>query len=322
MPDEEKDLALSSPPIPELTEAGEASLAEVASAVTGTPVESQETTPGDTSDDTADTGAEESSSSESEETPEFLTLDPANISQSISALITENSEFANIFASRVGQAAATKYQPQIEQLTSDLAAERGQQLVTKYDGMTDEDRGKAFTNAPQLASQYAAAKEAIQNPSAVSSMQELRTSILELSGMALEKGMPQEKLDEFLKKADDGGYDLDEQGNPYKSWTGPYHSLQREVMGALLDARPSVVSESPEVSKGKPADTASPDLGPSRRTSNNDSPAKYTMAEVRAMNPEQQFEAFGDTPGAVEEAIRKGIVTDVSDATNAVLGLT
>ncbi len=321
MPDDEKDLAFDSPPIPDLSEAGQASLDALAEEIIGVP-KSQDAGSGDPIDDTETKGAEEADSSESEETPGKLEIDSANISQGISALISSNPEFANIFKSRVGQAAASKYLPKIEQLNTDLASERGQKLVERVDGMTAEERGQLMTNEPKTAVQYAVAKEALQNPSAGANLRQLRTSIVNLSSMALEKGMPQKKLDEFLVKANTGGYDLDEQGQEHLDWTGAYHLLEREVMSELLDSRPSAVTKPPANSNGKPADTASPDMGSARRSSDNSSPAKYTLAEVRKMNPEQQFEAFGEEENAIEKAIQAGIITEVSEATSEVLGIT
>jgi hypothetical protein len=321
VPDEKVDLAFNSPPVLELTDAAKTSLEELASEVTGGTSESQEGFAGDTPvvPDTGD--AEESGDLESEETPELLTIDKANISQGISDAIASDSEFANIFNSRVGAAARTKYQPEIDKLTGELAVMQGAQVIESVEGMSAEERGRAFTEQPQLAIQYDAARNAQQNQNTNASVQQLRNSILNLSSLALDKGMSEEKLNEFMDKANSGGYDLDEQGNPYADWTGPYHSLEREVMGELLDSRPSTLPESPE-KKSKPADTATPDMGTARRSSNGDSPAKYTIEEVRKMTPPQQFKAFGEEEGAIEKAIQAGIISGSSEATQEVLGLT
>lgn len=320
MPEEKRSLALNSPPIPDLTKAGEASLEELASDVTGENSESQEGFAGDLSEK-KEKGAVKTETPESEKTPESLSIDPANISQGISDLIASNSEFANIYNSRVGAAARTKYQPQIDRLSGQLAEVQGTQIIESIDGMTSEERGVAFTDNPQLSMKYDAAKKAQQNPGANLSIQQLRTSILNLTALALEKGMSEEKINGFIDKANSGEYDLDPQGNPYADWTGPYHALETEVIGELLDSRPSTLPESPKT-KEIPADTANPDLGTARRSATGDNPAKYTIQEVRKMTPPEQFAAFGEEPNAIEEAIQAGIISGVSDETNEVLGIT
>ncbi|KKL14699.1 hypothetical protein LCGC14_2513050, partial [marine sediment metagenome] len=213
--------------------------------------------------DDIQTEGEASTGEASEEEIEYIRIDPNNISKDISGLLRDNSQFTNVFLSHVGQKARSQHQPEIDRLTEENATLRVVYNRQRFEGMEQEEINKQFANDPQFAREYT---EAVHStPQASIGMTQLRSSISGLMEYALSKGMPIERTEEFLQKANAGDYDKDTQGQSHSDWTGAFGLLQQDMLNELLDSKPSAEPKEEPISK-KPADAANPDMaGESRR---------------------------------------------------------
>ena len=248
----------------------------------------------------------------------FIRLDRKQLGKELSRLQRDDPEFANVLNSLVGQKARAKYQPRVDELSRELDAYRYREQATKFQGLTAEDLGNRVQTDPAFAREYSTFRQTPQ-PGSDSEIVYYRAQVENLMDNALSLGLDSARIESFRQEITAGKYDKDSSGQ-LLGLGEAYGMMQRDLMNEIAMAnKPAAPQAASRTATTKPAvsDSASPDLSTANRSNVNG--AKFTWAEVKAMNPEQLIIHFPGDDDLVN-SIRTGRVTGVPiEATEAII---
>lgn len=285
MPDD--DLVLSSPNIEDDAESGEEALESEGQDSQDTGSQRQDA---DTSEDQSDDG--------------LISIKRSDFSGEIRRLVQDEPEFAQAFNSHVGQKARLRYQPRIDERDVQIQALREGAQSDAIRGMRPEDIQKKFAEDPDFARQYTnSVHPESSSAEGMADGARGRAAFSTLLADALDAGLTAEQVQAIEKKATDGGYANDADGQVLTHWSEQLPLVSQDITAQV---RGNIQPNTKSTNKN----TASPDVsgGSSRRSGS----AKWTKAQVDAMTPAEVLEAF---PGEndFENAVRTGQISGYSD---------
>ena len=229
-----------------------------------------------------------------------------NTYQEVQRLIRENPEFANAFNQSVGNKAKRQYQPQIDELNTRLQMADNATRRMEIQGMDEEAIEQRFANDPSFAREYTETVHPQDNSAQLENMRVLGT-IQNLFSAAVDQGLPEEKVEGYLKDIQAGKYDS-------VSHAEAIGNLQSVIYQDLATLTPSASAKT-DIPASQPAqkvDTATPDM--SGNSSSPNTGQTWSFDEIRAMNPEQMVKTFPNDEDYMN-AVRAGRITGFSSET-------
>ena len=272
---ESSNLALSSPPIPE--------------EVPGTPVE--EVTPSTES-------VVEGEVSQEPVVDDVITISRKDLDREIARLQREDKDFANLFNRTVGNKAAQRYKPTIDQLTAQNEALTLALRRQEYSALTPEQVNERFKTDAQFAQDYARVVHApVTPPSApVDNSASARQQLNTIMQMGVNAGLTDADIKEIQGNISNGAYDTSE------SILESLENLQNDVVRRIRSQSTPAPVSTPRTPTPAPArtDTASPDMSnPAGRSTQRE---QYTNEYVKNLPWEEQFKLL-DRLGGMSKAL-------------------
>ena len=260
-----------------------------------------------------------------EETPQedeeqyFVRLDKRNLQQQLLDFVNQDPDARQIYNRSVGNQAAKRYQPRIQELEAERDTYRQLLLREQYSRLTPEEVNQRFQNDPEFARNYAAITHSnVQPPNTEATLaavqENLVAGIRNIVGAGQRQGLTEQDLAEIAQAMQSGVYDKDETGTdlPPSMWREVLENVQEDVTRRIVANRTRV--ETPETPTQPPVETlpttprvdsARPDMAqPGTRGVRTTS---ITMREFKQLPWEEQFSFIGD--GSVEQAVADGRIT-------------
>ena len=265
-------------------------------------------------------GTQEAATTEEATTTDegFIRLDRKQLGKELSRLQRDDPEFANVLNSLVGQKARAKYQPRVDELSRELDAYRYREQASKFTGLSPEDLGSRMQADPAFAREYSAFRQ-VPQPEVDNEIVYYRGQVESLMDNALSLGIDPIRVESFRQEIVAGKYDKDSSGQPLGLGEA-YGLMQRDLMTEIATAnKPVAPQTTTRTATTRPAvsDSASPDLSTTNRSNGNG--ARFSWAEVKAMNPDQLIQHFpGDDD--IVNSIRSGRISGAPiEATEAII---
>ena len=273
----ERDLALSSPPIPE----------EVPATLDGIPV----TEP-----------VVEEQVSQAPVDNDLITISRKDLDREIARLQREDKDFANVFNRTIGNKAAQRYKPTIDQLTAQNEALTLALRRQEYSALTPEQVNERFKNDPVFAQDYARVVHAPVTPSPAP-VDTSANGLLQLNTimrLGVNAGLTDVDVKEIQANIGNGTYDTSE------FLADSLENLQNDVVRRIRSQ--STPTPTPRTPAPVPTrtDTASPDMSnPAGRSTQRE---QYTNDYVKNLPWEEQFKLIDRLGGMVKALADKTII--------------
>lgn len=233
--------------------------------------------------------------------------DDVNTYQEVQRLIRENPKFANAFNDAVGKKAARQYKPQIDELNTRLQMASTATRRAEIQAMDDETIEQRFASDPTFAREYTDTVHAPEANTAQLENMRVLSTIQNLFSVAADQGLPEEKVEGYLKDIQAGKYDS-------VSHAEAIGQLQSAIYQDLATLSPSVntKTDTPASQPSQKVDTATPDMSGNSTSPN--SSQTWSYEEVQRMNPEQMLKFFPKDEDYMN-AVREGRITGFSNET-------
>ena len=236
----------------------------------------------------------------SSEPEEWIQLNPKQLQAEINRLREENPDFLRIFNTEVGNAAARKYQPQIQARDRQLESERKLRRRLEIERMDEKEIETKFASDPEFAREYAdlvhfKPQEQVDDPSDA-----ILEAVDEMISEATAQGLPKESIDKLIARAQAGEF-----GTPDEHWSRGVARLQRaftlETVAFKAGSTPPP-AVNPKVTKGGPVGSSA------SRGADGGKPYNFkTAAEFNALPRAEQERILNDPDGlAAVEQLAKG----------------
>ena len=269
----EQNLALSSPPIPE--------------EVPGTPVEGTPVT---------EPVVEGEVSQEPVVDNDLITISRKDLDKEIARLQREDKDFANVFNRTIGNKAAQRYKPTIDQLTAQNEALTLALRRQEYSALSPEQVNERFKTDAQFAQDYARVVHAPVTPppapvdNSISARQQLNT----IMQMGVNAGLTETDVREIQTNIGNGTYDTSD------SLDESLENLQNDVVRRIRSQSTPTIAKTPIPPAPTRTDTASPDMSnPAGRSTQRE---QYTNDYVKNLPWEEQFKLI-DRLGGMDKAL-------------------
>ena len=273
----DRDLALSSPPMPE----------EVPATLDGIPV----TEP-----------VVEEQVSQAPVDNDLITISRKDLDREIARLQREDKDFANVFNRTIGNKAAQRYKPTIDQLTAQNEALTLALRRQEYSALTPEQVNERFKNDPVFAQDYARVVHAPVTPSPAP-VDTSANGLLQLNTimrLGVNAGLTDVDVKEIQANIGNGTYDTSE------FLADSLENLQNDVVRRIRSQ--STPTPTPRTPAPVPTrtDTASPDMSnPAGRSTQRE---QYTNDYVKNLPWEEQFKLIDRLGGMVKALADKTII--------------
>lgn len=273
----DRDLALSSPPMPE----------EVPATLDGIPV----TEP-----------VVEEQVSQAPVDNDLITISRKDLDREIARLQREDKDFANVFNRTIGNKAAQRYKPTIDQLTAQNEALTLALRRQEYSALTPEQVNERFKNDPVFAQDYARVVHAPVTPSPAP-VDTSANGLLQLNTimrLGVNAGLTDVDVKEIQANIGNGTYDTSE------FLADSLENLQNDVVRRIRSQ--STPTPTPRTPAPVPTrtDTASPDMSnPAGRSTQRE---QYTNDYVKNLPWEEQFKLIDRLGGMAKALADKTII--------------
>lgn len=246
----------------------------------------------------------------------FVRLDKRNLQQQLLDFVNQDPDARQIYNRSVGNQAAKRYQPRIQELEAERDTYRQLLLREQYSRLTPEEVNTRFKNDPEFARNYAAITHSnIQPPNNQTTLDAVRENLVagvrNIVGVGQRQGLTEQDLAEIAQAMQSGAYDRDETGTdlPPSMWREVLENVQEDVTRRIVVNRTKGVENTPPPVEAPPVvthvDSARPDMAQAgtrgvRTTS-------ITMRDFKNLPWEEQFSFIGD--GSVSQAVADGRIT-------------
>ena len=164
-----------------------------------------------------------------------ITIDKTNLSKELLRLEKEDPEFANQFNINVGNKAARKYKPIIDNLTAERDAAVNELRRREMLALPDNEKAEKFANDPAWATEYARLvhtkpEEVVAQRRMVMEREQINTTLLDTFEEARTAGLDDAHVTAVMEEVKSGKFDRDADGNILN----PYISIAR-IQKALTD---------------------------------------------------------------------------------------
>lgn len=252
----------------------------------GTVAEGEETTPASPEED-------------------FIRLNRKELQSGILQLERENEDFRRLFNTRVGNTAATKYQPIIKQKEQEIEQLRNELFKLEVQQMNEQEVERKFSSDPIWARKYT---EAIhQQPPQPSSSNDDEALIIAAVNQTLDfgrsYGLSDSAMTTIQNKASNGAYDIEGE-----SWQQSLQRMQGDILDQIAKKNSGNGTKTPPTIN-KSITEGGPDLSP--KTKGGPSAAALavpkTVREFNDLPKSRQLEILSDEEGMkAVEALAKG----------------
>lgn len=232
--------------------------------------------------------------------PEYIHLRADQLHAEIARLERDNEDFARLFNTRIGDKAAKKYQPQLEdrdRKIEDLNRELRRRDILSMD---EEEIETKFASDPEFAREYAELVHYQPPAQDQSDETTILTAVNEAFDWARSQGLDDETIAKVQRKAANEEYDREGE-----SWVYSLQRMQQDLSQEIVSRKTST----PDPPRTNPNLGSGPDLTPSNRQRGSVSAeVPKTIAEFKALPTSRQYEILDDPEGlaAVEELAKRG----------------
>lgn len=230
--------------------------------------------------------------------PEYIHLRADQLHAEIARLERENEDFARLFNTRIGDKAAKKYQPQLEERDrkiEDLNRELRRRDILSMD---EEEIETKFASDPEFAREYAELVHYQPPTQDQTDETTIITAVNEAFDWARSQGLDDDAIARIQQKAANEEYDREGE-----SWVYSLQRMQQDLAQELFRKQtPTPPRTNPNLSSG-------PDLTPpNRQRGSVSAEVPKTIAEFKALPVSRQNEILDDPEGlaAVEELAKRG----------------
>lgn len=164
-----------------------------------------------------------------------ITIDKTNLSKELLRLEKEDPEFANQFNINVGNKAARKYKPIIDNLTAERDAAVNELRRREMIALPDAEKAEKFANDPAWATEYARLvhtkpETLVAQRRAEAEKESINNALTDTFSEARSMGLDEEHVAAVINEVRSGKFDRDADGNILN----PYISIAR-IQKALTD---------------------------------------------------------------------------------------
>ena len=228
---------------------------------------------------------------------DLITISRKDLDREIARLQREDKDFANVFNRTIGNKAAQRYKPTIDQLTAQNEALTLALRRQEYSALTPEQVNERFKNDPVFAQDYARVVHAPVTPppapvdNAAAARQQLNT----IMQMGVNAGLTDADVKEIQANIGNGTYDTSE------SIAESLENLQNDVVRRIRSQSTPTIAKTPVPPAPTRTDTASPDMSnPAGRSTQRE---QYTNEYLKSLPWEEQFKLI-DRLGGMDKAIQ------------------
>lgn len=251
-------------------------------------------------------------------------FDLDDISGSIRRLQEANPQVANVINSMVGNKAKRQWEPRVQEAKLEAERYRRELELERLKAIPTEERNRRIATDADFANMV---REIEQGPDYEAQMRNLAATRRIFSTLqdAVDRGLPEEKAEEYLTRISQGEFDKDESGNDldFESAMSRLHSslmdellTSRTAGGTGDSSRPPAQLESEAQASSANAeppppvvrDSASPDISSGRSAAGG---TTFTVQQIRNMTPDEYLMHFPND-GDYEDAIRQGRIVGLS----------